>query len=409
MEEKSLILLKWGNKEFNIASRHIDPKINTYFVDEPELSSEEHQIFLKLKGALKDKLTREDVTKDFRRAFSSILKHMRKTAKAKGIGDLTDYDEARIGYLLYRDLIGFDIIHSLMADPEIRFISCDGLGSPVYVYHENPKYRFLKTNLKFKSQQQLGSLIWRMLHLCKEKDSDKLKGILPDGSFLTTDNYFRFSIRKKMDAFGPEYLIQSNKISTNALAYILALINNKKSIMIVGPKLSGKSSFIKNITTLIPKEFRVVSIENEPNIVPRSINWSARVSTVEQKGKKLKLLKQELHKKTDYLIVDEIGEDDAGFLIYLLNSQPAILSFTAGSPDSAIYKLSGHGFNIPKSALTKIDAIVSLNLKRQVEEIMEVLAYDRGTNEIDAQVVFQRNSKTGKLEQKSSRFVQSVR
>jgi hypothetical protein len=40
---------------------------------------------------------------------------------------------------------------------------------------------------------------------------------------------------------------------------------------------------------------------------------------------------------------------------------------------------------------------------------MEVLAYDRGTNEIDAQVVFQRNSKTGRLEQKSSRFVQSVR
>ena len=55
-------------------------------------------------------------------------------------------------YFIARDFLGFGKIDGIMRDENIEDVSCDGMNSPVFVWHR--KYESIPSNIKFETQQK---------------------------------------------------------------------------------------------------------------------------------------------------------------------------------------------------------------------------------------------------------------
>ena len=63
-----------------------------------------------------------------------------------------DVDANTLGkyqYYITRDFLGFGKIDGIMRDENIEDVSCDGINSPVFVWHR--KYESIPSNIKFET------------------------------------------------------------------------------------------------------------------------------------------------------------------------------------------------------------------------------------------------------------------
>lgn len=369
-----------------------------YEVREPVLSKEMRSAYYDSLYFIQNRLTERNLRADIRQSYPVIERLMKSALLNKG-HSLSKTEEVKVIYYLYRDLIGFGMIESLCAEPEINFVLCEGLGRPVRVYHN--EHGFIETNVIFKNGQRLSSLIRRMLNRCTKTNADGTRGILPDKSFVETDGQ-GFCLRKSKIKFTPEFLIKNKTATPAALAYLDSLMKHSKSIMIVGPKNSGKTGFLSGLLHMLDSGKIIKIVENEPLLAIDNTNWSTRLTI---KKDAHEAVEKYLRFMPDYLVVDEISEKDAKYTIHSLSFVPGIICFEAGNTDVAVNRLVNR-FKVPKSFLANIDVIVMLNPKREIEEIIEIQRYEKEKNELNAKVVFRKEH--DRLAALESRFMRTL-
>ncbi|MEM4681677.1 MAG: hypothetical protein QXM56_04895, partial [Acidilobaceae archaeon] len=139
-----------------------DNRERLYYVYESPLNEYEVKVFEKLKRILEWEL------KPFDRSLAtkSSLKMSELEAEKEYLLDqvrslLKRYsirleaalrkriDWNKIYYYLVRDSIGYGPLDVIMKDPYIEDVSCNGVGKPVYVWHQ--KYESMPTNIVFET------------------------------------------------------------------------------------------------------------------------------------------------------------------------------------------------------------------------------------------------------------------
>ena len=189
-----------------------------------------------------------------------------------------------------KDLIGYGKIDGLISDPLIEDISCLGINKPVYIYHR--KYANAKTNIIFTDEEELDDFITRVVHRQGKHVSIAHPIVdltLPGKHRLavsfgkeTTPAGTSFTIRKfKEDPLTIVDLIMNETIDESIAAYLWMLMENKMSVMVVGPTGAGKTTALNAIACLVRPDFKMISVEEVQEINLPQENW---VSTIARTG-----------------------------------------------------------------------------------------------------------------------------
>ena len=326
-------------------------------------------------------------------------------------------EEARkkIYYYISKTSLGFDKIDPLMKDPNIEDLSCDGAGVPLFVYHR--KFGSLKSNIKFNDEEELSSFVYKLAQKCGKHISiaePMLDATMPDGSRIqmtlsdeVTARGSTFTIRKfRADPFSPPDLVEFNTMSAEMIAYMWLAVENGINTLFAGGTASGKTTALNALSLFIPRESKIVSIEETREINLPHPNWIPGVSRSgfgEVVADKMvgeidlyDLMKAALRQRPEYILVGEIRGKEAYVLFQAMATGHATYSTVhADSAQSLIHRLEGKPVNIPRVMLQSLD-IVSLHVitrvknmrARRCKQIIEIIDIDPTTKEILTNEVF---------------------
>jgi flagellar protein FlaI len=375
-----------------------DPKIYelVYEIEEPKLNETEQKYKTQIISAMRDLINFDKIIGG---SEEDLLEYIDKRFKILAVefGLNISYETyKKIYYYLCRDFMGFNKIEPFLRDYFVEDIECNGMGTPVYVIHRI--YRNIKSNLTFKSEEELESFVEKLAQRCGKYISYSqpiLDGSLPDGSRVNatytkdiTSKGPTFTIRKfTKTPWTPTQLLSFKTLSPEMLAYLWLLVQYKMNILITGGTASGKTTLLNAIAFFIPPEARVVSIEDTRELnLPRE-NWLPSVtrgSTSLKKGSEIglfTLLRSSFRQNPDYVIVGEVRGKEASVLFQgMASGHASISTIHAESIQTVIKRLETPPIELSPTLLNVLDcicimthAIVNKQETRKLKEITEVI------------------------------------
>jgi flagellar protein FlaI len=352
------------------------------------MSREEREAYKRLKNILEYELKApridETLIDSFHRQLPIILEDHKEA-----FGDTNQVGLRKIEYYLEKDLIGYGRIDGLISDPYIEDISCLGINKPVYIYHR--KYGSIRTNIVFAAEEELDDFITRVVHRQGKHVSIAHPIVdlsLPGKHRLavsfgkeTTPAGTSFTIRKfRDDPLTIVDLIMNETIDESIAAYLWMLMENKMSVMVVGPTGAGKTTALNAIACLVRPDFKMISVEEVQEINLPQENW---VSTIARTGfggdsdgevTLYDLIKSAVRHRPALILVGEIRGEEAYVLFQALaTGHGGLCTMHADDVETVIKRLTQPPMKIPQSILSLMNCVIvvkqvnisSLNLRQR--------------------------------------------
>ena len=245
----------------------------------------------------------------------------------------TDYKSKRAAAKeVFNSIRKLDVLSELLEDDSITEIMVNGLSN-IYVERGG---RLMKTSLKFKDAQALGDVIQRIAARSNKivneaspiidtrlEDGSRvnivLSPITPDGSVIT--------IRKFYDTpLDMEKLLEYKSLPKVLADFLKLLVEGGYNIFISGGTGTGKTTFLNALSNYIPKNERVITIEDscelKLNGVENLVRMEARNANNEGKnGITIRdMIRASLRMRPDRLIIGEVRGGEALDMLQGLNS-----------------------------------------------------------------------------------------
>ncbi|MFB3890226.1 MAG: type II/IV secretion system ATPase subunit [Candidatus Bathyarchaeia archaeon] len=344
-----------------------------YVVDELTMTREEREAYKQLKNILEFELKaprpEETLAESFNRQLPGIIEEHR--------GVLMGTDQVALRKIMYyveRDLIGYGRIDPLINDPFIEDISCLGVGKPVFLYHR--KYENARTNVVYADEEELDDFITRLVHRQGKHVSIAHPIVdltLPGKHRLavsfgkeTTPAGTSFTIRKfREDPITLVDLILNETIDESIGAYLWMLMENKMSVMVVGPTGAGKTTALNAIACLVKPDFKIISVEEVQEINLPQENW---VSTIARPGFSggtegevtlYDLIKSAVRHRPALIIVGEVRGEEAYVLFQALaTGHGGMCTMHAEDVETVIKRLTQPPMNIPMGILPLMNCVI---------------------------------------------------
>jgi len=394
--------------------KNMDTLEKHYKVIEPYLSEGEQEILNFIWETLMKTFNMRVDELDKNTVESYITEQVNNVIKSYEI-DLDEVSRKKIMYYIKRESLGYSKIDPLMRDPNIEDISCDGAGVPIFLYHR--KYGSVRSNVEFTDEDELSYFVIRLAQKCGKHISiaePMLDATMPDGSRIqmtlsteVTTKGSTFTIRKfRADPFTPPDLIALNTVDSEIMAYYWLAVENRVNALVAGGTASGKTTILNALSLFIPREAKIVSIEETREINLPHPNWIpgvARSGFGEVVADKMvgeidlyDLMKAALRQRPEYILVGEIRGREAYVLFQAMATGHATYSTVhADSAKSLIHRLEGKPIDIPRIMLQSLD-IVSIHITtrvkgkrvRRCKQIIEIIDIDPTTKEILTNEVF---------------------
>jgi len=386
----------------------------SYKVIEPYLSEEEQKILNFIWETLLRTLDLRLDELDTHKVENYLAKQVDHVISNYQI-NIDKLSKKKILYYIKRESLGYGKIDPLMNDPHVEDISCDGAGIPIFLYHR--KYGSVRSNVEFADEDELSYFVVRLAQKCGKHISiaePMLDATMPDGSRIqmtlsteVTTKGSTFTIRRfRADPFTPPDLAALNTVSPEILAYFWLAVENRVNALIAGGTASGKTTILNALSLFIPRESKIVSIEETREINLPHPNWIPGVSRSgfgEVVADKMvgeidmyDLMKAALRQRPEYILVGEIRGREAYVLFQAMATGHATYSTVhADSAKSLIHRLEGKPIEIPRIMLQSLD-IVSIHVTtrvkgkrvRRCKQIIEIIDIDPTTKEILTNEVF---------------------
>ncbi len=277
----------------------------------------------------------------------------------------------KMRYYIERDFWGYKKIDALLKDPNVEDVSCNGYGSPVYVYV--PGFESIPTNISF-GEEELDDFILYMVQKGGKSISaaHPIQDVaLPDGSRLNgtiyrevSANGTTFSIRVANRTRRAADLIRQRTFSPESLAFLWLAMENRCSMAFIGGTASGKTAALNAVSGFITDRHKVVTIEDTREVRLASQNWTPLV--VRESGEspitEFDLLVAAFRQRPEYVIVGEVRTPEgARAAIHGINSGHTVLmTFHADSAWSFFNRIMNAPFNIPPHTAASLSLCVNL-------------------------------------------------
>ena len=381
-----------------------------YYVVEPKASKQEKEdldtIKLVLQRALNiNRETLDETQEDFlKQAVDDILDSYRLKSRKS--------NREKIHYYIERDLIGYGKIDTMMKDPNIEDVSCDGPGVEIFVYHR--RFESLRTNVMWEDEHELEQYIIRMAQRCGKHISiaePLLDATLMDGSRIVmtlgrevSTKGSTFTIRRFRDEpFTPVDLLEFKTFSSMQIAFFWLAMQYGMSMLFVGGTASGKTTSLNACSLFLPWQHKIVSIEEtrelnlpHPNWIPgctrQGFGGESGGSGEKAAGEvdMYDLLRAALRERPEYIIVGEIRGAEAYVLFQAMATGHTTYStFHADSIQSLVHRLENKPIEIPRVLIPALDGI-SIQIQTRVggkrvrrnKAIVEIIGIDPHSHEL---------------------------
>ncbi len=314
----------------------------------------------------------------------------------------------RIKYVARRDIVGFGKLEPLLKDPNIEDVHVLGIGKPVYVWHR--LYENLPTNIFFLDPEDLERHLQKMMLTTGKFVSLShpiIDGKLPMGyrinvvHSVVSELGTAITIRKHREIpFNIVDLIKLGTITPELAGLLWVVLENKRSVFIVGETAAGKTTLLNAVATLIPLTMKLSVIEEvrEINLPHPNVVYMISREGVDTLGNVtlFDLVKTSLRQRPDYIVVGEIRGEEAYVLLQAISlGHGGLSTMHAEGAEAAVRRLMAPPMNIPPYMISLIDVIVHITkmrfkegVKRYVMTATEVKEIDPNTKEPELNVIY---------------------
>ncbi len=363
------------NPPFGFVGIEINEEKGTlkYHTVEPSLSEEEIDLLARIKEQLVDRM---DVSLDVLRDSQKMEEYLRDQIQLifkKYEREIPKESEDKFIYFLKRDFLGYGKIDLLIRDENIEDISCNGVRTPIYVWHR--KYESISTNIIYDTEEALDKIVIRLAYRSGRQISIShpiMQGTLPEGFRvqLTLEEISKrgdtFTIRKfRENPFTIVDIIKYGTLSAEISAYLWILVENGRSVMICGATASGKTTLLNSLSMFIRPEMKVVTIE-EVRELRLHENWIPMIPRPSyQPGVTeitlFDLLKASLRQRPDYIIVGEIRGEEAYTLFQAIaTGHGGLCTIHSDSVEYAVKRLLSRPMDIPAMMVPLMNVLLQI-------------------------------------------------
>ena len=392
--------------EYNIDLARIrivkDPIFNyRYLVEFPPLSDVEKEIVSAIIARILESrripLRDEERLRKIVRKLAVVM--LRKRAKKK---NPSKEEVDKIVYYVLRDVIGYGKLDPLLKDPRVEDIHVLGHKKPVYIWYT--ELDFVPTNITFEDERDALVHIQKVLFRAGKYvsytkpivDGDigpgyrvhvTHKAVSPEGMQVV--------IRKHRERpFSIIDLIRLKIGPPELFAYLWVLLENKRSILIIGETAAGKTTLLNAIATFIPYNMKIVVTEEvrEINLPHPNVSYLITKESVDSIGRVtlFDLVKASMRQRPDYIIVGEIRGEEAKPLFHAINlGHGGLATMHAEDPVAALKRLTTEPMSVPLHMLTSPDTILHITkvrvkdkLIRYITEVVELTGIDTRDGQI---------------------------
>ncbi len=236
-----------------------------------------------------------------------------------------------------KEMTGYGLIDPLIDDDYLEEIMVIGPGKPVYVFHR--KYEMMKTNVVFYEDRDIINLIDKMARTVGRRidiQSPLLDARLPDGSRVNATippasiDGATMTLRKfRKDPFTVVDLVRYGTLDFDVAAFLWTVADGygafPANVLVSGGTASGKTSTLNVLSSFIPRDERIVSIEDTAELSLPLDHWvrmEVRPASAEGTGEidMDTLVKNSLRMRPDRIIVGEIRGQEGFTLFTAMNT-----------------------------------------------------------------------------------------
>lgn len=316
------------------------------------------------------------------------------------------WDKIQLHRDIFNSLRGLDVLQDLVEDSSITEIMINGVED-IFIEQAGKIHRLDK---QFSSKEKLEDVVQQIVSKANRivneaspivdtrlEDGSRVNIVLPP---VALNNGPIVTIRKFPEkAIDMEQLIAMNSITEEAARFMEQLVKARMNIFISGGTGSGKTTFLNILSNAIPKDERIITIEDSAELqirkIPNLVKLETRNANVEGKNAITirELIKCALRMRPDRIIVGEVRDAAAIDMLTALNTghDGSLSTGHANSPEDMLSRLETlvlMGMDIPLEAVRRqiasaIEIIVHLgrlrDKSRRVLQIVEVLQVENGT------------------------------
>jgi pilus assembly protein CpaF len=290
--------------------------------------------FKDLKERIQDKLVAEldpamDVsrTDEVRRTIQDMFEQI--LAQENII--LSRSERERLFEGIVAEILGFGPLEVLLADENVSEIMVNG---PEKVFVER-KGKLSKTNIIFESNEHVMKVIDRIVSPLGrriDESSPYVDARLPDGSRVNAIipplalNGPTLTIRKfEKDPLTIDDLIRFGSISPETAEFLKACVKARLNIVVSGGTGSGKTTLLNVLSSFIPNDERIITVENAAELQLRQehvVTLESRPPNIEGKGEVTirDLVINTLRMRPDRIVVGECRGGETLDMLQAMNT-----------------------------------------------------------------------------------------
>ncbi|HVD13299.1 MAG TPA: CpaF family protein [Actinomycetota bacterium] len=316
---------------------------------------------------------------------------------------LTREERLRLTSEIADDVLGFGPIEPFLRDPTVTEIM---VNAPDLIYVER-EGRIHPTMGRFVDETHLRRVIDRMVGQIGrriDESSPYVDARLPDGSRvnavlppLCVGGGPYLTVRKfSPDPFQAEDLITFGTMSARLAAFFAACVHGRMNLLVSGGTGAGKTTTLNVLSSWIPSDERIVTIEDAAELQLRQPHWlrlEYRPPNIEGRGEVTirDLVRNSLRMRPDRIVVGEVRGGEALDMLQSMNTghDGSLSTIHANSPRDSISRLETMvlmaGVDIPVRAIREqIAAAIDLVVHqarmrdgtRRITQVTEVVGME---------------------------------
>lgn len=305
---------------------------------------------------------------------------------------------------LFNSFRRLDVLTEYIEDDEISEIMVNGYKD---IYIEK-KGNIITAHKSFESEEKLKSVVQQIVAGCNRRINEAspiVDARLKDGSRVNivmnpvSLNGPVITIRKfPKEVMTLDKLVNLGALDKKIAGFLKLLVKAKYNILISGGTGSGKTTFLNALSAFIPKDERIITIEDAAELqikeIPNLVRLESRTANTEGENEITirDLIKTSLRMRPDRIVVGEVRDAAAIDMLQAMNTghDGSLSTGHANSCEDMLSRLETMvlmGMDIPLNAVRKqiasaIDIVIHLgrmrDKSRKVIEICEVRDVEMG-------------------------------
>jgi pilus assembly protein CpaF len=265
---------------------------------------------------------------------------------------LNQKERERLAEEILDEIFGLGPLEPLMKDPEVSDVLVNTF-SDIWVERQGKLFR---TDIRFQNDKHLRQVIDRIVSGVGRRIDDSSPMVdarLPDNSRvnaiippLAVDGPHLSIRRFKRDVLSGEDLLEKETLTPEILEVLRGVVKARLNVLISGGTGAGKTTLLNVLSSQIPVDERIVTIEDSAELQlrqPHVVRLEARPPNIEGKGEVTvrSLVINSLRMRPDRIIVGEVRGFEAVDMLQAMNTghDGSLTTLHANTPRDALNRL----------------------------------------------------------------------